>query len=785
MTLNKNNLPNELPLVSLEDDMFLYPFMITPIYISNQENIDAIDYSLGSNSFLVISPKKTTKNDKDDGIYDIGVVGSIMRKIDLGNNRIKILFQGLEKIKIIDFIASKPKLVQIEEISTSMQNPLRQDALMSVLIDKLKEYISVNDTMFSKDIIKTIKNKDDANRTLDLVISLLKIDKEFAYKLFKEVDLENKFLELINYLAKGIEAGKLKTKINLKVNTNIEKINKEYFLKQHLKQIQKELGEDLQKDEEIQEYKDKYEKIREYLEADAKKEIEKQIKRLSNMSFDSSEANTIQTYLDWVLDIPFDKRADNKLEISDVEKQLDLDHYGLDDPKSRIVEFFAVRQLLEKRKITEKESKGTVICFSGPPGVGKTSLANSIAKALNRKLVRIALGGLEDVNELRGHRRTYIGAMPGRIVQGLIDKKEINPVMVLDEIDKISSDNHKGDPTAVLLEILDPEQNTKYRDYYLNFDIDLSSIIFIATANNIGNIPAPLRDRMEFIHLSSYTGYEKFQIAKNYLLPQEIKKHGLKDSEVTIGDETLKSVIENYTREAGVRNLRQKIAKILRKVTMKILDGKENIEVKTKDLKEYLKKKVFEITTKDEEDTIGRVNGLAWTSVGGDVLKVEATKTIGKGNIKVTGSLGNVMKESAQIAYTIAKTIIDQDTKADEKPVYSKYDLHIHVPEGATPKDGPSAGITMTTAILSVLQQKRVKSSVAMTGEITLNSDVLPIGGLKEKIIAAYKAGISTVLIPQKNYDRDLDDIPEEIKKNLKFVAVKKLQDVTKIALGE
>ncbi len=534
---------------------------------------------------------------------------------------------------------------------------------------------------------------------------------------------------------------------------------------------------------------------------DAYKEVKKQINRLSKMHPDSADANVIQGYLDWVLEIPFGVYSKEKLDINEVKKQLEKDHYSLEKPKERIVEYFAVKELLAKRGFKESQGKGVILCFGGPPGVGKTSLANSISVALKRKLVRIALGGLEDVNELRGHRRTYIGAMPGRIVQGLIEAKEMDPVVVLDEIDKISR-NYRGDPTAVLLEILDPEQNDKFRDYFLNFNLDLSKVIFIATANDIAYIPAPLRDRMEFIFLSSYTPQEKFMIAKKYLIPQELKKHGLRASEVSITKGALEKIISNYTREAGVRNLRRRIADIFRKVAKEILLDEElkKVTINLKNISKYLDKEIFSIEEREKEDLIGIVNGLAWTRAGGDVLKVETIKIKGKGFMQLTGSLGDVMKESAKIAFSVIKVLIDNkkinipqsvipksadenEKKLDQSEVYRRYDLHIHVPEGATPKDGPSAGITMATAIASILSEKKVRADVAMTGELTLTGKVLPIGGLKEKLIAAFKAKIKTAVIPMKNYETDLDEIPDEVKKSMEIIGVERIEEVLKIAL--
>uniref|UniRef100_UPI00295E3A6C endopeptidase La n=1 Tax=Campylobacter jejuni TaxID=197 RepID=UPI00295E3A6C len=571
----------------------------------------------------------------------------------------------------------------------------------------------------------------------------------------------------------------------------IDKANKEYFLKEQLRQIQKELGSDTQKEDEVREYQKRLELKKKFMHEDAYKEIKKQIEKFERIHQDNSEASMIQTYIETALDVPFEKISKKKLDIKEVSKQLNHDHYALNKPKERIEEYFAVRELLEKRKIAEKDGAKVILCLYGPPGVGKTSLANSVSKALKRELIRIALGGLEDVNELRGHRRTYIGAMPGRITQGLIEAKQINPVIVLDEIDKLNR-SFRGDPSAVLLEILDPEQNSKFRDYYLNFNIDLSKVIFIATANDISNIPAPLRDRMEFIELSSYTPSEKFHIMKKYLIPDELKKHGLKSNELFIDDETIELIISDYTRESGVRNLRRKVAELCRKSAKKLLlENIKKVIINTKNLNEFLDKKVFEIEKNNGENQVGQVNGLAWTSVGGDVLKVEAVKIKGKGELTLTGSLGDVMKESARIAFSMIKVLIDEGKIKIPKKiiidprvnVYDSYNIHIHVPDGATPKDGPSAGITISTAIASIFSDKKVKADVAMTGEIDLKGKVLPIGGLKEKLIAAYKADIKTALIPRKNYERDLKDIPSEVRDNMEIIAVDTFSDVLEYTL--
>ncbi|MBL0687545.1 MAG: endopeptidase La [Sulfurospirillum sp.] len=798
-----NSFPSDLPII-VEDELFLYPFMISPIFLDNEKNIEAVDKALRDNSLIIVCSSKDEEENIDDfdAIYDSGVVGTVMRKVILPDGRVKILFQGMAKGKIVFRKSKKPLVATIELIDDNFTKTKEIDAVMSVLKEKVKDLSTIS-PLFPPDLLKTIEENSSINRTCDLISSVLKLKKEQAYQLFIELDMQSKILMLIEYIIETIETNRLKRKIKAKAHSKIDKANKEYFLKEQLKQIQKELGNDNQREEEIKEYRKKLETKKSSMSEDAHKEIKKQIDRLSRMHPDSSDANMIQSYLDWVIEIPFNLMAKKKLDILEVRRQLDNDHYALKKPKDRIEEYFAVRELLLKRGIKPKKGSGAILCFAGPPGVGKTSLANSIAKALKRELIRIALGGLEDVNELRGHRRTYIGAMPGRIVQSIIESGQMNPVVVLDEIDKVAK-SFRGDPTAVLLEILDPEQNNKFRDYYLNFNIDLSKIIFIATANDISAIPAPLRDRMEFIFLSSYTPQEKLEIMKKYLIPQELKKHGLKASEISFTKGTNETIIANYTREAGVRNLRRRVTEILRKVAKQFLVNPsiKKIPITQKNLEEYLEEKTFEIEKRDKINIVGQVNGLAWTSVGGDVLKIETIKIKGKGNMQITGSLGDVMKESAKIALSVVKVLIDNNQididkstiplsikeKNDKKElesseIYRRFDLHAHIPEGATPKDGPSAGITMATAFASILSDKKVRNDIAMTGELTLTGKVLPIGGLKEKLIAAYKAQITTILIPKKNYHNDLKDIPEEVKLKMEIIPVTRVEEVLKISL--
>lgn len=824
-----------LPVV-VEEEMFVFPFIIAPIFISDKANIVAVQKAQKGNENIFVVCAKNNSKDNDVPFYDVGVVGKIMRKVSLPDGRIKILFQGISKGKITEIINVEPLEAQIEVITYKPSNKQTIDALLAVFMEKINALAHLSQNI-SPDLLRNIESTDDPNKVVDLVTSTLRLKKEQSYTLFSSNDTEDRLMLATQMVLEEIETQKLQKDIKSKVHTKMDQINREFFLKEQLKQIQKELGIDKQRDEEIDQYYSKLEELKSGMHEDAYKEIKKQIDRLSRAHPDSSDANMVQNYVEWMLEIPFTSISSKKLSIKNVEKQLSSDHYSLVDAKQRIVEYFAVKQLLEQRakdkasesKRTESKKeelkedsktdetintnekhKGTILCFYGAPGVGKTSLANSIATALNRPLVRIALGGLEDVNELRGHRRTYLGSMPGRIVQGLIDSKKMNPVVVLDEIDKIVR-GVRGDPTSVLLEILDPEQNVSFRDYYANFSIDLSQVVFIATANDISLIPAPLRDRMEFIEISSYTPQEKYEIAKKYLIPQEIKNHGLRPDEIKISKDAMETIIHNYTREAGVRNLRRKIAQIMRKAAVEILSNKaQTIQVGVKDLTRLLKKSVFEIDKAERKPRLGVVNGLAWTAVGGDVLKIEALSLLGKGNLKLTGQLGDVMKESAYIAYSVVKNRLDKTLQKDFKKLNAKssnteskdntettkdtesstyksptetLDIHLHVPEGATPKDGPSAGITMACAIASILFDKNVRQDVAMTGELNLSGEVLPIGGLKEKLIAAYKADIKKALIPLKNYKRDLEDIPKEVQQNLEIVAVQNIDEVFKHVL--
>ncbi|WP_320036348.1 endopeptidase La [Halarcobacter sp.] len=800
---NYDSFPQSIPLI-IEDDVFLYPFMIAPLFLNNEDNIKAVENAIEENKLVIVTVSKPGFEGKreKDGFYDVGVVGNIMRKVSLPDGKIKVLFQGLTKGHIKSFDEQNPTQAYVDKLVDEEYSKESVDSIVDVLIEQVKKLSRIN-SKFPSDLIKTIEENDEASRIADLISSVLRVKKEEAYKLFSETNIEKRLLEIIETIKKEIESFKIQKEITQKVNSKIEKTHKDYFLKEQIKAIQKELGSDNQKDVEIKAYKKKLKKLKPFMPKDGYKETKKQIEKLSRMHQDSPDSSLLQTYIENVLDIPFGEYADEKISVKNVEEQLDKDHYSLDKPKERIAEYFAVKEMLEERKIESLKSKGTVLCFVGPPGVGKTSLANSISKALKRPLVRVALGGMEDVNELRGHRRTYVGAMPGRIVKGLVDAKSMNPVVVLDEIDKLGA-NHRGDPTAVMLEVLDPEQNHEFRDLYLNFAIDLSQVIFVATANDVRSIPAPLRDRMEFIEMSSYTPNEKYHISKDYLIPQELEKHGLKRSEISLSKTTIETIISKYTREAGVRNLRRVFAKLFRKAVKKLLKDRElkQVSINTKNIKEFLDNPIFEIDPADKKNTIGVTNGLAWTSVGGDVLKTEAIKLRGKGILNVTGNMGDVMKESSRISYSVVKLLIDnkklkidkniipktlkeeeEKTNLEPSEVYKRFDIHLHIPEGATPKDGPSAGITMATTIASILSQREVRSDICMTGELTLTGKVLPIGGLKEKLIAAYKAKMKLALIPRKNFLRDLDEIPTEVKEAMEIKAVDTIDDVLKEAL--
>ncbi len=772
--------PDTLPLI-VEDNVFLYPFMIAPIFIEDELGQKAVQYAIDHNKLLVVAVSVEGFEDKKEKeFYDIAIAGNVMRKVSLPDGKIKVLFQGLTKVVIKEIKEDEPMMAHVDIMTQDVTNEKEINAVLDILRQNVSTFAKLNQK-FPMDLISTINENNDANRIADLISSVLKITKKQSYELLKDTNVENRLYKIIEVIKDEIEAIKLKSEITQKVNKKIEKVNKDYFLKEQIKAIQKELG-DNNKDEEVENFRKHLEFIKPHICDDGYKEIKKQIDKFARMHSESGDASMLQTYIEQVFEIPFGQFANAEISVDDVENKLNQDHYSLNKAKDRISEYFAVKEYLLSKNIKESSNNSTVLCFVGPPGVGKTSLANSIASALKRPLARLALGGLEDVNELRGHRRTYLGAMPGRIISALITATKMNPVIVLDEIDKLGQ-NHRGDPTSVMLEILDPEQNSKFRDHYVNFDIDLSSCIFVATANNIGKIPAPLRDRMEFIEINSYTPTEKFHIAKDYLIPQELKKHGLNKKQINLSDSTITLIIEKFTREAGVRNLRRVFNKLFRKAVKFLIHDKElsKITINSKNIEDFLDNPVFEIDPADKKNSIGIVNGLAWTSVGGDVLKIEAVKFEGKGNMSLTGNMGDIMKESAKIAHSVVKRLIDIGKL--KNGAFKDIDIHMHIPEGATPKDGPSAGCAMALTIASILSGRKVHANLAMTGELTLTGKVLPIGGLKEKLIAASKANMKTALIPLKNYKRDLKDIPSEVLESMKIIPITTIDEVIEIGL--
>ncbi len=784
MTIDQHKFPDDLP-VWTEDNFVLYPFMIVPIFTENESNIKAVDYSLKENKLLVIVNKK-----KKDTYYDVGVIGHVMRKTSLSDGKIKILFQGISTGKILQFQRGDIFHAKVDLIGKKPYDKENIDAIADILKEHITAYSKISNNI-PKDLINVIFETKNPYRLSEIVASSIRIDYKEANELFIEEDIEKRLTRLIDIIAKEIHSFELKANIRNKAFSKMEKHNKEYLLKEQLREIHKELDIDKSKIDEVKEYKKKLKTLKPFMSKKAHKEIQKQIKRYAGISHDGgSESSMIQNYIDVTLSIPFDKTSLEQTDIKDIKTSLDNDHYSLKDAKDRILEHFAVKKFLELKKSKDNKGASNILCFVGPPGVGKTSLANSISSALKRKLIRISLGGMEDVNELRGHRRTYIGAMCGRITQGLIDAETMNPVIVLDEIDKLGS-NHRGDPSSAFLEILDPEQNNNFRDHYLNFEIDLSKVLFIATANEYGKIPYALRDRLESIFVHSYTPLEKFHIAKNYLLPQEMKKHSLIKSEIKISDSVLQKIIDDYTKEAGVRNLRRQISKICRKcIKIFLEENKKSMSITLKNLSLFLDNEKFDISKPISKNTIGIINGLAWTPVGGDLLKIESMYIEGKGAVNITGNLGNVMKESTKIALSVAKKMfatgeLDLGIKIKNKTISldelnKKIDLHIHVPEGATPKDGPSAGVALACAIASLYSARKIDRLCALTGELNLNGDVLAIGGLKEKLIAAFKAGIKTALIPKKNFDKDLKDIPDDVKENMEIIGVSRVSEVIK-----
>jgi len=776
-------LPSTYPLIPTRD-VVVFPYMVFPLFIGRPFSIKAVEEALNNNQryiFLSLQKDKEKENPTKKDIHEIGVIATIIRMMKLEDNRIKILVQGVsrgrikELRKVDDYYQVEVEIIEDPEV----EETLEVQALKHSLKDLLDKAISLGKQIVP-DLVEIIKSVEEPGRLADLFASILDIKAEEAQQILEILEPVERLRVVHDKFLKEVGILELQQKIRISAREAIEKDQREYFLRQQIKAIQEELGERDEKQEEIENYKKKIEESG--MPAEIKEEALKQLKRLEKMHPDSAEAGVIRTYLDWLVELPWNKRTKDRLDLKIAKKILDEDHYDLEKIKERILEYLAVLKL-KKESSKDKSIKGPILCFVGPPGVGKTSLGRSIAKALNRKFVRISLGGVRDEAEIRGHRRTYVGAMPGKIIQSIKQAGTKNPVIMLDEVDKIGLD-FRGDPTAALLEVLDPEQNKEFVDHYLGVPFDLSEVMFICTANRLDTIPRPLLDRMEVIRLSGYSEEEKLHIAKKYLIPKQLKENGLDEKIVEFSDKAITFLIRGYTREAGVRNLERQIGSIIRKIAKKIIEtGKrKKYKITPSLIKKFLGAPIYS-TEKEEKDETGVVTGLAWTEVGGEILKIEVTKMDGKGNLVLTGSLGDVMKESARIAFSYVKS------KAKELGIdseeFGKYDLHIHVPAGAIPKDGPSAGIAITTGIASVFTNRPVRSDVAMTGEITLRGKVLPVGGLKEKILAAKRAGIKIVILPKDNKEEVMSDLPPYVRKSMNLIFVDHIDEVFKIALRE
>lgn len=769
-------IPSDLPALPLRD-IVIYPFMIVPLFVSRDKSIKAVEEALKENRMIaLVSQRDLNKEDpaKED-LFEVGTVAIIMRMLKLPDGRIRILIQGLSRANVDGIDATGDHVrASITPVSEPLapENSLEVEALVRNVRSSMERAASLGKNI-SPEVLAIIANLDDAGRLADLCASNLDLKVENAQSVLDVIDPVPRLRKVNDLLSKEIEVLTVQQEINTQARADIDRSQREFFLRQQLKAIQSELGDGNELFEEIENYRDKILKVK--MPESAEEEALRQLKKLERMHPDTAETATLRNWLDIMTDLPWSVQSEDNLDLKKAEEILDEDHFGLERVKERIIEALAVRKLMVK-------PKGSILCLVGPPGVGKTSLGRSVARALNRKFVRLSLGGLHDEAEIRGHRRTYVGAMPGRIIQGIQQAATNNPLLMLDEIDKVGAD-FRGDPSSALLEVLDPEQNFAFRDNYLGVTFDLSNVMFMTTANVLDTIQPALRDRMEIIQLSGYTEEEKLEIARRHLVPKQVEENGLGKSDVKFDRKALAKIISEYTQEAGLRHLEREIGKVARKVARKKaeLEGDfKPIKVVADNVKDFLRAPRIFNEGALKKDTIGTVTGLAWTAVGGDILFIEALKTKGKGRLQLTGQLGEVMQESAQAAFSFAKARF-KELEIDED-VLENFDIHIHLPEGAIPKDGPSAGIGMATALVSVLAQRAVRKDVAMTGEITLRGNVLPIGGVKEKLLAARRAKIKTVILPEPN-KRDLEDLPQEVRDDLKFVFVENVRQVFDTAL--
>jgi len=767
-------IPDVLPLLPVRD-VVVYPYMILPLFVGREISINAVDAALSRDRLIFLATQKDMSDEDPapESIYEVGTVAMIMRMLKLPDGRVKILVQGLAKGRVTAYEATKPyysvRIDRIIEPAVS-EGALENEALMRTVKELLTKIISLG-KVISPEVLVIVENMQEPGSLADLIASNIGLKVEEAQRLLEILDPLERLKRVNELLNKEYELLDMQARIQSAAKEEMGKTQREYYLREQMRAIQQELGDNDARSEEMSELRKALEEAK--MPPNVEKEALKQLNRLEQMHPDSAESGMLRTYMDWLVELPWGTATRDALNLKKARQILDADHYYLNKIKERILEFLAVRKL-------KKSSKGPILCFVGPPGVGKTSLGKSIARAMGRKFVRISLGGVRDEAEIRGHRRTYVGALPGRILQGMKQAGSNNPVFMLDEIDKIGAD-FRGDPSSALLEVLDPEQNNSFSDHYINLPFDLSNVMFIATANQIDPVPGPLRDRMEVISLSGYTEEEKLQIARRYLIPRQMKENGISARYILFSDSAIKAIIAKYTREAGLRNLEREIGSVCRKVARRIAEGeKKQFKISAATVAKYLGPPRFLREEEMENNEIGVATGLAWTPVGGEVLFVEAIIMKGKGGLTLTGQLGDVMKESVQAALSYIRSKTKELHIAED--FYSTLDLHVHVPAGAIPKDGPSAGVTMATALVSLLTGIPVRREVAMTGEITLRGRVLPIGGLKEKILAAIRAGITTVIIPDQN-SKDLEDIPAEIRKKIEIIPVKTIDDVLSVAL--
>ncbi len=762
-----------IPVLPLRD-VVVYPHMVIPLFVGRERSIDALDAAMKDNKQILLIAQKEAEVDEPDitDLYEVGTLANILQMLKLPDGTVKVLVEGIQRSKVLHYKETESYFsAVVKEINDVLKlTEQEQDVLQRTVINSFDQYVKLNNKI-PPEVLNSLSGIDDPSRLADTMAAHMALKVNEKQAILETADIEKRLEDLMTLMEGEVDLLEMEKRIRVRVKQQMEKNQREYYLNEQMKAIQKELGDMDDVPNEIEELAKKIENAGMSKEAKAKADAE--LNKLKQMSPMSAEATVVRNYIDWMVNVPWKKKTKVRHDLKLAEQVLEAEHYGLDKVKERILEYLAVQQRV-------KQLKGPILCLVGPPGVGKTSLGESIARATNRKYVRMALGGVRDEAEIRGHRRTYIGSMPGKILQNLSKIKTRNPMFLLDEIDKMAAD-FRGDPASALLEVLDPEQNHTFSDHYLEVDFDLSDVMFVATANTM-NIPPALLDRMEVIRIAGYTEDEKINIAVKYLIPKQVKNNGLKEREIQVTEEAVRDMIRYYSREAGVRSLEREISKICRKVVKDLLlkPGKTKVVVNPESLNKYLGVKRFHYGLAEEKDQIGQVTGLAWTEVGGELLTIETAVIPGKGKHSSTGKLGDVMKESIEAAMTVVRSrsgILGIDNE-----LFQKNDIHIHVPEGATPKDGPSAGVGMCTAIISALTKIPVRASVAMTGEITLRGEVLPIGGLKEKLLAAHRGGITTVLIPAEN-EKDLAEIPENIKQNLEIKPVHWIDEVLEVAL--